>query len=120
MGKNKRLILTYCWETPIPHQDNIETMNDIEHFGIPNIQNMTCTRELKERIINRYLSSIGWKPSNHTKCIGILDRIDEHINIAYTQLMDVMRYNTQLFFKGEHMETIDKMNAIFAWKGYLE
>lgn len=49
----------------------------IEHFGIPNIQNMSCTRELKERIINRYLSSIGWKPSNHTKCIGIrADEID--------------------------------------------
>ena len=47
----------------------------ISHFGIPNIENMTCTRDLKEYIINRYLSSIGWTDSNHTKAIGI--RIDE-------------------------------------------
>lgn len=47
----------------------------IQDFGIPNKQNMTCTRELKERIINRYLHTQGWKPSTHTKCIGI--RVDE-------------------------------------------
>jgi len=47
----------------------------IQDFGIPNKQNMTCTRELKERIINRYLRTQGWKPSTHTKCIGI--RVDE-------------------------------------------
>lgn len=47
----------------------------IETFGIPNIENNTCTRELKEYIINRYLSSCDWKPSTHTKCIGI--RADE-------------------------------------------
>lgn len=47
----------------------------IQDFGIPNKQNMTCTRELKERIINRYLQKQGWKPSTHTKCIGI--RVDE-------------------------------------------
>lgn len=49
----------------------------IEFFGIPNRQNMTCTRELKEYIINRYLSSIGWKPSTLIKAIGIrADEID--------------------------------------------
>lgn len=47
----------------------------ISHFGIPNTQNRTCTRELKEYIINRYLSFIGWTDSKHTKAIGI--RIDE-------------------------------------------
>ena len=47
----------------------------ISHFGIPNIQNMTCTREMKEYPINRYLSSIGWTKSKHTKAIGI--RVDE-------------------------------------------
>lgn len=54
----------------------------ISEFGIPNKQSMTCTRELKERIINRYLSSLGWKPSTHTKAIGIradeIDRVGEH------------------------------------------
>lgn len=47
----------------------------ISHFGIPNQQNKTCTRDLKEYVMNRYLSSIGWKPSTYTKAIGI--RIDE-------------------------------------------
>lgn len=47
----------------------------ISEFGIPNIENASCTRDLKEYIINRYLTSIGWKPSNHTKAIGI--RADE-------------------------------------------
>jgi hypothetical protein len=54
----------------------------ISDFGIPNLQSMTCTRELKEYVINRYLSSIGWKPSTHTKAIGIrsdeLDRIGKY------------------------------------------
>jgi hypothetical protein len=49
----------------------------IEFFGIPNVQNMTCTRELKEYIITRYLSSIGWKPAHYIKAIGIrADEID--------------------------------------------
>jgi len=47
----------------------------ISTFGIPNLESMTCTRELKEYVMNRYLSSIGWKPSKHTKAIGI--RVDE-------------------------------------------
>lgn len=54
----------------------------ISTFGIPNLQNMTCTRELKEYVINRYLSSIGWTASKHTKAIGIradeIDRIGKH------------------------------------------
>jgi hypothetical protein len=54
----------------------------ISEFMIPNKQNMTCTRELKEYIINRYLTSMGWKPSTHTKCIGIradeIDRIGKY------------------------------------------
>jgi len=49
----------------------------ISEFGIPNLQSMNCTRELKEYVMNRYLSSIGWKPSKHTKAIGIrADEID--------------------------------------------
>ena len=50
--------------------------NYISEFGIPNEQNMTCSRELKERIIRRYMSSdIGWKPSTYDIAIGI--RADE-------------------------------------------
>lgn len=47
----------------------------IKDFGIPNKQNMTCTRELKQYVIDRYMSSVGWKPKDYTKAIGI--RVDE-------------------------------------------
>lgn len=57
--------------------ENHPFKNYISDFGIPNLTNLSCTRELKEYIINRYLSSIGWKPSTHTKAIGIrADEID--------------------------------------------
>ena len=46
MGKNKRLILTYCWETPIPHQDNIETMNDFLENHLDKINGLDI--EIKE------------------------------------------------------------------------
>jgi hypothetical protein len=72
------------FETAYRSHDPIEIENKwqnhpfrkfISHFGIPNEQNKTCTRDLKEYVMNRYLSSIGWKPSTYTKAIGI--RIDE-------------------------------------------
>lgn len=47
----------------------------IRKFGIPNLQNLSCTRELKEYPINRYMSANGWKPSMYDKAIGI--RADE-------------------------------------------
>lgn len=54
----------------------------ISHYGIPNRKNPTCTRELKERTMKRYLSSIGWKPSDFTLSIGIrsdeIDRVGDH------------------------------------------
>lgn len=54
----------------------------ISYFGIPNLQNFSCTRELKNEIISRYLSSIGWKPSKRTIAIGIradeIDRLGKH------------------------------------------
>jgi hypothetical protein len=49
--------------------------NYISYFGIPNEQNKSCTRDLKQYVINRYLSDLGWTESNHTKAIGI--RVDE-------------------------------------------
>lgn len=49
----------------------------ISKFGIPNIQNNSCSRDLKHYPINRYMSSIGWKPKDYTKAIGIrADEID--------------------------------------------
>lgn len=49
----------------------------IKKFGIPNYQNMTCTRELKERPITSYARSIGWKNNDYKTAIGIrADEID--------------------------------------------
>jgi len=54
----------------------------IERQGIPNMENMICTRELKEYPMNRYMSSIGWKPKDITYAIGIradeIDRAGKH------------------------------------------
>lgn len=47
----------------------------IEDYGFPQYPNRTCTREMKERTINRYLSSIGIMPRHRVKCVGI--RFDE-------------------------------------------
>lgn len=47
----------------------------IEDYGFPQYPNRTCTREMKERTINRYLSSIGIMPRHRVNCPGI--RFDE-------------------------------------------
>lgn len=47
----------------------------VEDYGLPAYPNRTCTREMKERTINRYLSNIGIMPRNRIACIGI--RFDE-------------------------------------------
>ena len=59
---------------------NFEKM--IQRFGIPNMQNMVCTRELKERPITSYARSIGWKKSDYKTAIGIrsdeIDRVSKN------------------------------------------
>lgn len=62
----------------------------IKKFGIPNYQNRTCTRELKERPITSYARSIGWKNNDYKTAIGIradeIDRISknrEKLNLFY-------------------------------------
>ncbi len=54
----------------------------ISKFMIPNKQNMTCTRDLKENPIRRYLSSIGITKKHYDIAIGIradeIDRINKH------------------------------------------
>ena len=54
----------------------------IDRQGIPNKQNMICTRELKEYPMKRYFKSIGWKPRNFKIAIGIradeIDRVGKH------------------------------------------
>ena len=56
----------------------------ISHFGIPNMQSISCSRELKEYTRNRYLKSVDWKPREHTKAIGIrADEIDRMGKLWY-------------------------------------
>lgn len=54
----------------------------ISKFGIPNLQNNSCSRDLKHYIIDRYMSKNGWKPSTYDKAIGIradeIDRIGKY------------------------------------------
>lgn len=54
----------------------------IRKYGIPNIANPACTRDLKQYPINRYMSKNGWKPSMYDKAIGIrsdeLDRVGSY------------------------------------------
>lgn len=47
----------------------------VKDYGLPQYPNRTCTREMKERTISRYLSSIGVMPRMCVRCVGI--RIDE-------------------------------------------
>ncbi len=54
----------------------------ISEYMIPNRQNMTCTRELKENVIRRYLSSKGITKRFYDIAIGIradeIDRLGKH------------------------------------------
>lgn len=54
----------------------------ISTFGIPNVVNLSCTRELKEYAIRRYMKSIGLNPKDYVIAIGIradeIDRIGKH------------------------------------------
>lgn len=51
----------------------------IKKYGIPNIVNPNCSRDLKKNVIRHYAKSIGWK--NYKTAIGIradeIDRISE-------------------------------------------
>ena len=50
----------------------------VKDYGLPQYPNRTCTREMKERTISRYLSSIGAMPRMCTRVVGI--RFDEIAN----------------------------------------
>lgn len=67
----------------------------IKKYGIPNYQNQTCTRELKERPIKDYIRSVKkWKNSDYMTAIGIradeIDRISKNMdkNRLYYPLVD--------------------------------
>ena len=54
----------------------------IKKFMIPNMQNFSCTREMKQRPIKSYARSIGWKKGDYVTAIGIredeMDRVSEN------------------------------------------
>lgn len=54
----------------------------IAEYGIPSSGAPNCSKDLKERIITRYIRSIGWKRGTYDVAIGIradeIDRIGEH------------------------------------------
>lgn len=47
----------------------------IKKYGIPNVQFLHCTREMKANPIRHYARSIGWKKADYVTAIGI--RVDE-------------------------------------------
>lgn len=79
----------------------------IKKFAIPNMQNMTCTRELKERPITSYARSIGWKNKDYKTAIGI--RVDEVDRIS------VNRKKNNLIYPLIELEEITKQHVNHFW-----
>jgi len=79
----------------------------IKKYGIPNMQNMTCTRELKERPITSYARSIGWKKKDYKTAIGI--RVDEIDRIS------VNRKKNNLIYPLIEIEEITKQHVNHFW-----
>ncbi len=84
-GSNHKIV---TFETATRFQD-WKTRSDtpfellIKKFGIPNIENRSSTRELKDRAITSYMRSIGWKNKMYKTAIGIrIDEFDRMSNVA--------------------------------------
>jgi len=74
-GSTKHTVVNFKTAERSGENGNFEKM--IQRFGIPNMQNAICTRELKERPITSYARSIGWKHRDYHTAIGIrCDEID--------------------------------------------
>jgi len=84
----------------------------ISKFGIPNLQNNSCSRDLKHYIIDRYMSKNGFKPSTYDKAIGIrADEIDRVGKYYYPLIVpDVTKPIVNAFW--------DKMPFRLGIKGY--
>lgn len=79
-GATKHAIVDYETAERSGINGNFEQM--IKRFGIPNAQNMICTRELKERPITSLARSIGWQHKDYETAIGIrsdeIDRVSKN------------------------------------------
>jgi hypothetical protein len=57
----------------------------IAKYGIPNMKNLACTRELKTNTIKAYARELGWKRKEYKTAIGIrtdeIDRVSERREI---------------------------------------
>lgn len=78
----------------------------IEDYGLPAYPNRTCTREMKERTITRYLSSIGVMPRHQVRCVGIRfdeisDRTPSPDNYYELILQGVTKARVNQFFENE-------------------
>jgi 3'-phosphoadenosine 5'-phosphosulfate sulfotransferase (PAPS reductase)/FAD synthetase len=78
----------------------------IEDYGLPAYPNRTCTREMKERTITRYLSSIGVMPRDQVRCVGIrFDELDSRTpnpeNYYELILQGVTKARVNQFFENE-------------------
>lgn len=62
----------------------------IAKYGMPNMENLACTRELKTNTIKAYARELGWKRSEYTTAIGI--RIDEIDRMSERAKLDNIIY----------------------------
>lgn len=70
-----------CYETASRHGEPFEAV--IQKYGIPNRSNPHCTRELKLRVLDSYLRSIGW--ADYYTAIGIRPDESRRVNPNATQ-----------------------------------
>ncbi len=93
----------------------------ISKFMIPNFQNRSCTRELKEYPIKRYMSSIGLTKRKYDIAIGIradeIDRLNNHyypLAMAGITKIDIHKFWTKMPFRLELDE--HQGNCKTCWK----
>lgn len=89
-------------------RDGVVFEEVIKKYMIPNIQNMICSRELKERPITSYARSIGWKRSDYETAIGI--RTDEF------DRMSERRKENRIIYPLISMQPMTKPMISFFWK----
>lgn len=80
----------------------------IAKYGIPNMENLACTRELKTNTIKAYARSLGWKRNNYETAIGI--RIDEIDRVSERKDLD------RIIYPLVSMQPMTKPKINFWWR----